>query len=251
MTMAECDENILKYTQLPDGKIVEVGPVTLRDALKEVEALEISEVSEDGIATPMVGFEDEDGAVMEFTRVNSYSWQVRVDSYKGKYLMGELLLHEAKDALRDFFHGEIIRAEKLRERGGGSNMKKSPLGGTFYRRVELGEGEAVIRESNAALQTSFILAQSGKLLLTNRRLVFLPARLFAFSKLKHLILDLADINAVEKKRGDVTNLLAGSWRKRLSVQCKGEEHIFLVRKLDDWLQMIKDTIQIEVRGVSK
>lgn len=76
------DENIHKYTKLPDGKIVEEGPMGLGEALREVERLEISEVSEEGIATPTVGFGDEGGAIMEFTRVNSDSWQVDGNTVK-------------------------------------------------------------------------------------------------------------------------------------------------------------------------
>ncbi len=114
--------------------------------------------------------------------------------------------------------------------------------GIFYRTVELGEGEVVIRESNAALQTSFILAQNGKLVLTNKRLVFLPIRFFAFYKVTPVIINLADIEVVEKRMGDTTNLLAGSLRKRLSIPCKGEEHIFLVRKLDEWIQKIQNEL---------
>ena len=122
-------------------------------------------------------------------------------------------------------------------------MKKSPIGITFCEAVELGEGEVVIRESNAALQTSFFIPQSGKLVLTNKRLVFLPSGFFAFYKVRHIIVNLADIEVAEIRRGDTTNLLAGSLRKRLSIQCKGEEHIFLVRKLDEWAQLIQDAIR--------
>ena len=113
---------------------------------------------------------------------------------------------------------------------------------TIYEVVGIEEGEAVIRESKAALQTSFFISESGKLLLTNKRLVFVPNRLFAFYGAKPVIVSLADIEAADKKVGDTENLLAGSLGERLSIWSKGEEYIFLVRELGGWVQAVRDEI---------
>ena len=119
------------------------------------------------------------------------------------------------------------------------------MGRNSYEAAKLGDGEIIIRESNAALQTSFFLPQSGKLLLTNKRLVFLPTGLFAFYKAKPVIISIANIGVAAIKRGDISNLLAGSLRKRLSVRCEGEEYIFLVGKLEHWVRAVQGAIQTQ------
>lgn len=109
-------------------------------------------------------------------------------------------------------------------------------------RVELGEGEIIFKESKASLQTGFLIPQPGRLILTSQRLMFLSARVtipFPAQKLQSIVLDLADIKAVEISKGDITNLLAGSFRKRLHVQDKEKSYIFQVRELDEWIDQLK------------
>jgi len=86
--------------------------------------------------------------------------------------------------------------------------------------VELQQGETVLKGSRANLQTDFVMSQGGRLFLTNKRFIFLPARFsipISAQKAEGIILDLARIKVVEKRKGDMTNLLAGSFRK-------GKEH---------------------------
>ena len=54
--------------------------------------------------------------------------------------------------------------------------------------------------------------------------------------------DLADIKVVEKRKGDMTNLLAGSLRSRLYIQCNEKSYIFQIGGLDEWIRSIKEVI---------
>ena len=111
--------------------------------------------------------------------------------------------------------------------------------------VELKQGETILKESRANLQTDFIMSQGGRLFLTNKRFIFLPARFsipMSTQKAEGIILNLADIKVVEKKKGDMTNLLAGSLRKRLHIQCNEKSYIFQIGGLNEWIRSIKEVI---------
>jgi hypothetical protein len=43
-------------------------------------------------------------------------------------------------------------------------------------------------------------------------------------------------------KGDMTNLLAGSFRRRLHVQCNEASYLFQVRKLDEWLKSLRQAV---------
>ena len=80
------------------------------------------------------------------------------------------------------------------------------MGSTPNMQVELQQGETVLKESRANLQTDFIMSQGGRLFLTNKRFIFLPARLsipISAQKAEGIILDLARIKVVEKRKGDM------------------------------------------------
>ncbi len=112
-------------------------------------------------------------------------------------------------------------------------------------RVQLQEGEALLKESRANLQTTFIVPLGGKLLLTNKRLIFLPDRFsvpIPARRAKDTVLDLVYIEVVERMKGDMSNLLAGSFRSRLYVQCDEKSYIFQMWGLDDWVTSLKDAV---------
>jgi hypothetical protein len=105
--------------------------------------------------------------------------------------------------------------------------------------------ENLIKEARANLQTDFIIPVGGKLILTDRRLVFIPDK---FSTVKQantetIILNIADLRIVEKKKGDIKNLLSGSFRERLSVSSQGKSYIFQVWGVDGWLKSITAVIR--------
>jgi len=102
--------------------------------------------------------------------------------------------------------------------------------------------ENLINEARANLQTDFIIPVGGKLILTNRRLIFIPDK---FSTVKQdnmetIILNIADLLIVEKKKGDIKNLLSGSFRDRLSVSSQVKSYIFQVWGVDEWLKSFRN-----------
>jgi len=112
-------------------------------------------------------------------------------------------------------------------------------------RAQLQEGEALLRESRANLQTTFIVPLGGRLLLTNKRLIFLPDRFsipIPARRAKDTILGLASVTVVEAMKGDMTNLLAGSFRRRLHVQCNDASYLFQVWRLDEWLKSLTKAV---------
>jgi len=120
------------------------------------------------------------------------------------------------------------------------------MGSTPNMQVELQQGETVLKESMANLQSNFIASQGGRLFLTNKRFIFLPERFsipMSAQKAEVIILDLVRIKVVEKRKGDMTNLLAGSLRSRLYIQCNEKSYIFQVRSLDEWINRVKEAVR--------
>ena len=114
-----------------------------------------------------------------------------------------------------------------------------------WRRAPLQAGEVLLRESRANLQTLFIVPVGGRLLLTNKRLLFLPDRFsipFPARRADDTMLDLVSVTVVEAVKGDMTNLLAGSFRRRLHVQCNEASYLFQVWRLDEWIKSLKDAV---------
>ncbi len=112
-------------------------------------------------------------------------------------------------------------------------------------KVKLRQGEVLLKESRANFQSGFIVPQGGKLLLTNKRLTFLPDRFtipIPARKAKDIVLDLVCITMVEIMKGDMTNLLAGSFRSRLCIQCNETAYIFQTWGLDDWVKSLKEAV---------
>jgi len=110
-------------------------------------------------------------------------------------------------------------------------------------RVKLRQGEVLLKKSRANLQAGFIVPLGGKLLLTNKRLFFLPDRFtipIRPRKAKDVVLDLVCITGVERVKGDMTNLLAGSFRSRLHVQCNEAAYTFQTWGLDEWVKNLKE-----------
>jgi len=117
-----------------------------------------------------------------------------------------------------------------------------PMRGT---RVQLQEGEVLLRRSRANLQTTFIVPLGGRLLLTNKRLIFLPDRFsipFPARRAEDTVVDLVSVTAVEAVKGDMTNLLAGSFRRRLHVRCNGASYLFQVWRLDEWIKALRAAV---------
>jgi|TARA_Y100000294_G_scaffold168051_1_gene177838 hypothetical protein len=118
------------------------------------------------------------------------------------------------------------------------------MGGTIYDKITLEKDEALLKESRANLQISFIIPPGGRLFLTNKRLIFRSGKIsISTEKLKSIMLNLADITGVEKRQGDMTNLLAGSFRHRLHIQCKDESYIFQLWDLDAWIEQIEEAVK--------
>ena len=112
-------------------------------------------------------------------------------------------------------------------------------------RERLQKGEVLLKESRANLQTTFIVPIGGKLKLTNKRLIFLPDRFsipFPARRAQDTILDLVSVKAVEVIKGDMANLLAGSFRRRLHVQCIGASYLFQVWRPNEWIKSLKDAV---------
>jgi hypothetical protein len=112
-------------------------------------------------------------------------------------------------------------------------------------RVQLQEREGVLRESRANLQTTFIVPLGGRLHLTNKRLIFLPDRFsipFPARRAEDTVVDLVSVTAVEAVKGDMTNLLAGSFRRRLHVQCNEVSYLFQVWRLEEWIKTLRAAV---------
>jgi hypothetical protein len=112
-------------------------------------------------------------------------------------------------------------------------------------RVQLQEGEVLLRKSRANLQTTFIVPLGGRLHLTSKRLIFLPDRFsipIPARRAKDTILGLASVTVVEAMKGDMTNLLAGSFRRRLHVQCNEASYLFQVWRLEEWVKSLSEAV---------
>jgi len=112
-------------------------------------------------------------------------------------------------------------------------------------RLQLRNGEVLLRDSRANLQTAFIVPVGGRLILASKRLIFLPDRFsfpFPARRAQDTAVDLASVTAVEAVKGDMTNLLAGSFRRRLHVQCNGTSYLFQVWSLDEWIESLREAI---------
>jgi len=119
--------------------------------------------------------------------------------------------------------------------------------GILSDKVKLDEGESVLKESRASLQTDFIIPLGGRLYLTSRRLIFIPCKLsISPDRLETIVINLSEVSAAEKKKGDMSNLLAGSFRSRLHIRAGDRSYIFQVWGLDDWLERIKESIKNEL-----
>jgi hypothetical protein len=117
-------------------------------------------------------------------------------------------------------------------------------GNVLLGKVKLDEGEAVLKESRASLETGFIIPQGGRLYLTSRRLIFIPGKWsLSPNRLETVVIDLSQVSAAEKKKGDMSNLLAGSFRKRLHIRAGDRSYLFQVWGLDGWLEQIKEIIK--------
>jgi len=113
------------------------------------------------------------------------------------------------------------------------------------RRAELQEGEVLLKESRANLQTPFIVPVGGRLLLTNKRVIFLPDRFsipFPARRAEDTVIDLVSVTAVEVMRGDMANLLAGSFRRRLHVRCNEASYLFQVWGLTEWIKGLREAV---------
>lgn len=112
-------------------------------------------------------------------------------------------------------------------------------------RVQFQEGEILLKESRSNLQTSFIVPLGGKLLLTNKRLFLLPDRFtipIRPRKAKDVVLELVCITGVERTKGDMTNLLAGSFRNRLCIQSNEAAYTFQMWGLTEWLKSLREAV---------
>jgi len=112
-------------------------------------------------------------------------------------------------------------------------------------RVQLQEGEALLRKSRANLQTAFIVPLGGRLLLTSKRLIFVPDRFsipIPARRAEGAVIDLVSVTAVEAVKGDMTNLLAGSFRRRLHVRCNEASYLFQVWSLDEWIKSLRTVV---------
>jgi len=112
-------------------------------------------------------------------------------------------------------------------------------------RARLQEGEVILRESRANLQTTFIVPLGGRLILTSKRLIFLPDRFsfpFPARRAQDTVMDLASVTVVEGVKGDMTNLLSGSFRRRLQVRCNEASYLFQVWRLDEWIESLREAI---------
>jgi len=97
------------YIQEEDSpEIEEKGLITLEDAMILVDELEISPET---VEVPqMVGFLNQDGSFLEFTRLSEDIYQVRYyDKNYDEDLIGELPIQKAIQCLIDFFNGRRPR----------------------------------------------------------------------------------------------------------------------------------------------
>jgi len=112
-------------------------------------------------------------------------------------------------------------------------------------RLQLRNGEVLLRDSRANLQTSFIVPVGGRLILTSKRLIFLPDRFsipILARRAESTVIDLASVTAVEAVKGDMANLLAGSFRRRLHIQCNEASYLFQVWSLGEWIKDLREAV---------
>lgn len=111
---------------------------------------------------------------------------------------------------------------------GADGRDRASLGGRFVRPIPLLVNESVIEEFVANYSQSSFRAVGGKLIVTNRRVVFTPHHLDAATAGRTVSIPLVEIAAVGvQERGG--NVLSGSLRKRLRIEThSGSTKLFVV-----------------------
>ena len=118
----------------------------------------------------------------------------------------------------------------------------SEFGGGIFEKVKKMENEYVTDEA-LANHVEHKIARGGKIYLTNKRLIFIPHKLDSNLGANILILPLEEIDNVGYTGVRFTQIFSGGLRRRLSVTHACKEHLFVINKLDYWINEINNSIK--------
>ncbi|MCD6457522.1 MAG: hypothetical protein J7K82_01605 [Thermoproteales archaeon] len=95
-------------------KVLDKGVISLKEALDLVDNLSVSPTNPPNGIPETIGFQDESGSFIEFTRYSMSLYDVRYENLRnGESLIGyDLPLYKVKQMLIDFFEGRDLRWKK-------------------------------------------------------------------------------------------------------------------------------------------
>ena len=92
------------------GPVLDVGPITLRDALIVFERLQVVPETPAPGTVETLGFEDESGSFLEFVKLGEDEYQARYENpSRGEARMGVLSKRKSIEMIVDFFEGREPR----------------------------------------------------------------------------------------------------------------------------------------------
>ncbi|RLE74710.1 MAG: hypothetical protein DRJ44_07065 [Thermoprotei archaeon] len=103
------------YQPLGSENVQDKGVISLREALTLLEKLKISPQNPPNGIPEIIGFRDETGAFIEFTRYSQFLYDVRYEDVKNnEFLVGyDVPLFKAQQMLIDFLEGRELKWKNL------------------------------------------------------------------------------------------------------------------------------------------
>ncbi|RLE63362.1 MAG: hypothetical protein DRJ38_07750 [Thermoprotei archaeon] len=103
------------YQPLGFENVLDKGIITLQEALTLLENLKISPQNPPDGIPEIIGFRDQAGTFIEFTRYSQFLYDIRYENVKNnEFLMGyDIPLYKAQQMLIDFFEGRELRWKNL------------------------------------------------------------------------------------------------------------------------------------------
>ena len=108
---------------------------------------------------------------------------------------------------------------------------------------QLGQGERVSYTILANHSSSSRRAVGGRLFVTNQSIQFSPHRLDALLRAKRLRIELADVEAVQVKAKDGSDLFGGGLRDRLQIRTPDNTFVFVVNRVDERIEELKRSVE--------
>lgn len=114
----------------------------------------------------------------------------------------------------------------------------------WFAQPKLGVDEAICWQSSAGRSLNRWITSGGRLLVTDRRILFQPNRLDSATGKKPWECPLSAVTGIEPVNRDPT-VLAGGLRKRLGIKTTRGNEAFVVNRLQEKLVELKELIPLK------